>query len=144
MKRVVIVGSRHRGWKNFNASVADARLVQKILFAAIEAYGVDGFYVLGLGADAGFGEMVKRECVTADVSYAEFVLRFHAGAAGRDLELLSMARHAALMEMGTEFHIFVSKSRATQIEDLVQRCEGDAGVAYALYDEEQKVFRRSR
>lgn len=99
-----------------------------------------GFCILTLGCDAGFGRMVKLECEAAQVGLMEAICQFNPHLPKPYFELLHLARHAALLDLGQEFHVFVTRHRTSNIEDLVGRLRLVQRLPYFLYDENHDVI----
>ena len=126
MRRIILVGARHRGWnparsyQTQTASADDERLVS----AMLQRWQREGeFLIASLGCDIGFGRMVQAACEDRKIPFIEVRVKRSRRVPQSIYELLHIARHAALMELGTEFHVFIADSRVSNIEDLVQRLE---------------------
>jgi hypothetical protein len=141
MKRVVIAAARHRGVgpHDGEALLRDETIVERIITEAVARYTQAGFFVLGLGADLGLNKAIAEVAGRCGISYVQILFSFCLRWPLLDQELLGMARHAALVELGTEFHLFVTRARASQIEDLLQRLEGIPSLPYTLYGEEGAI-----
>jgi hypothetical protein len=143
MRRIALVGSRHRGWQDGVAGVLqrgspeDGAMVRHMLQEFRQRYP-QGFYLLTIGCDAGFGRMVKEACEAEKVGLMEAITQFNSHMPKPHFELLHLARHAALLDVAQEFHIFVTRSRISNIEDLVSRLKGGR-VPYFLYNERCEV-----
>lgn len=145
MRRIVIAGSRHRGWEEGVPAVLQAgspfdnEMISEMLKEFKKRYA-EGFVVLTLGCDAGFGKMVKRCCDEAKVGMVESIAQFNGHLTKAYFELLHLGRHAFLLDMGQEFHIFVTKHRTSNIEDLVGRLRMNRVLPYFIYDERHQVI----
>lgn len=93
-----------------------------------------GFCVLAMGCDCGFGRMVKEVCDESGVGMMEVLVQFNRHLPRAQYELLHLSRHAALVDMGQEFHLFVTRKRISHIEDLVVRLRRSP-LPYFVYDE---------
>lgn len=134
MRTVVVVGSRHRGWTR---DVDHLALIEAIIGPRKEYYGTT-LSVSSIGCDMGFGKVVKEYCEENGVKFFEFVVYFNGPREKEEYTAAYLARHAALLYVGDEFHITVSNTRRSAVEDLVTRVR-ESGKSYALYDEENKV-----
>jgi hypothetical protein len=141
MRRIVIVGARHRGWnaersyQTQEATEKDTTIVSELLTKSAVAYGE--FIVLSLGCDFGFGRMVLASCEDRKIPFVEVRIKRSRKVPKDIYELLHIARHAALLELGEEFHLFIAGSRISNVEDFVQRLEiGKDTRPYYVYDEE--------
>lgn len=143
MRRIVIVGSRHRGWQDGlpallqRGSQEDRETVDRMLAEFQRRYPL-GFCVLSLGCDVGFGRMVKELCEARQVGMMETMVQFNPHLPKPFFELLHLSRHAALQDIGQEFHIFVTKARISNIEDLVGRLR-NSQLPYYVYSETNEV-----
>lgn len=139
MYKVVIAGSRHRGWQDGvphnlqEGSVADLELVSQLLNQLCAVHG-DQLLVLSVGCDTGFGRMVRTRCEQMGLPFAEVGMRISEKVPREQYVLLWLARHAALVDLGQEYHIFVVDSRFSHIEDLVTRAE-QSGLPCTIYTE---------
>jgi len=147
MKRVVIAGARHRGWNDAKGygdqegSPEDHAFLKTILddvrFKNPEAY------IITQGCDRGFGRLIKAVAVELGFGVAEVLFRFSDRVPRPEYELLYLTRHAALCDIGEEFHIFTTRSRIGQIEDLVSRLEGSSA-PYAVYGWDNTIIKRNK
>jgi hypothetical protein len=125
MKKIVIVGARHLGWedgieaRDQTGSPEAARIVQQILAGIWETHGPYA-YVVSLSADLGFGRSVREATLRAGLGFAEVTIRTSDLVPKGERELLWLARHAALVEIGDEFHVFLSSGHS-QMSDLIAR-----------------------
>lgn len=139
MYKVVIAGSRHRGWQEGiphnlqEGSAADKELVRALLQRLQDAHG-NQLLVLSVGCDTGFGRMVRNLAEEKQLSFAEVGMRINERVPREQYVLLWLARHAALVDIGQEYHIFVVDSRFSHIEDLVTRAE-QSGCPTTIYSE---------
>lgn len=134
MRTVVVVGSRHRGWTR---DVDHPALIEAIIAPRKEYYGSE-LSVSSIGCDMGFGKAVKEYCEENGVKFFEFVVYFNGPRSKEEFRAAYLSRHAALLFVGDEFHITISGTRKSDVEDLVERVRA-SGKSYALYDEENKV-----
>ena len=145
MRRIAIVGSRHRGWQEGIpaylqvGSERDSTFISVMLQEFRKRYP-SGFCILTLGCDAGFGRMIKLQCEEAKVGLMETIVQFNPHLPKSYFELLHLARHAALIDLGHEFHIFVTKHRTSNIEDLVGRLRILKSLPFFLYNEQHEVI----
>lgn len=144
MRRIVIVGARHRGWnaersyQTQEATEQDTDAVDELLTKSAVEYG--DFIVLSLGCDIGFGRMVLTACEDRKIPFVEVRIKRTKKVPKEVYELLHIARHAALLELGEEFHLFVVGSRISNVEDFVQRLEiNEDKRPYYVYDEQGKI-----
>ncbi len=135
MRTVVIVGSRHRGWTQ---QIDHTGLIQEIIDPR-KAYYRDSLSVASIGCDIGFGKAIKEYCEENGVKFFEFVVYFNGPREKLEYKKAYQARHAALLDVGDEFHITVSKTRRSDVEDLVARVQM-SGKTYVLYDEDNVVI----
>lgn len=139
MYKVVIAGSRHRGWQEGvphnlqEGSVADRELVAYLLQRLREEHG-DQLLILSVGCDTGFGRLVRTLADERQLPFAEVGMRINDRVPREQYLLLWLARHAALVDLAQEYHIFVVDSRFSHIEDLVTRAE-QSGVPFTIYAE---------
>jgi len=140
MRRVVIVGARHRGWNSDRsyqtqeATEHDTKIVSELLTKIAVAHG--DFVVLSLGCDIGFGRMILTSCEDRKIPFVEVRIKRTRKVPKDIYELLHIARHAALLELGEEFHLFIAGSRVSNLEDFVQRLQDGKGKQpYYVYDE---------
>lgn len=146
MRRVVIVGARHRGWNPKRsyatqvASQADELFVRNMLDNFRKTYGE--FAIISIGCDITFGKMVQSTCEDAGVPFIEVRIKRTKHVPKAIYEILHIARHGALMELGEEFHVFVTNKRISNVEDLVQRLELNPRERrlYRIYDEDLEVI----
>lgn len=134
-RTVVIVGARHRGWSR---EVNHQALIESIIAPRKEFYG-QTLSVSSIGCDVGFGKATKEYCEEQGVKFFEFVVYFNGPRSKEEYTYAYLARHAALMEVGDEFHITVSQTRQSTVEDLVERVRA-SGKLYVLYDELNNVL----
>lgn len=99
-------------------SPEDAELIDQMLVDLQARYPM-GFCILSMGCDIGFGRMVKECCEKRSVGMMEAMVQFNSHLPKHHFELLHLSRHAALIDVGQEFHIFVTRARISNIEDLV-------------------------
>jgi hypothetical protein len=143
-KRIVIVGSRHRGWKD-NIPVRDQigsetdREFITGLLKQRHADIPDGILVLSIGCDAGFGYMVRDITTALGIPFVEYFSKFTGHIPKIQYEYIHLGRHAALADVGEEFHVFITRSRFSNIEDLVVRLQ-IAKADVDVYDEECNVI----
>lgn len=135
MFTVVIVGPRHRGWSR---SVNNGGLIRSVLLERKEYYGSD-LNVASISCDVGFGADLKAYCEEAGVKMIEFVIYFNGPREKEEYSQAYLARHAALVEIGNEFHLAVSNSRRSTVEDLVSRVKA-SGKPYFIYDEDNVLM----
>jgi hypothetical protein len=135
MRTVVIVGSRHRGWTR---QIDHISLIQAIIDPRKDYYR-EGLSVASIGCDIGFGKAVKEYCEENGIKFFEFVVYFNGPREKAEYTQAYQARHAALLDVGDEFHITVSKTRRSAVEDLVTRVQGSSKT-YVLYDEDNTVL----
>jgi len=139
-KRLVIVGSRHRGWKDNTpvrdqtGSETDRTFIEELLRRR-HAECPDGILVLSIGCDAGFGFMVRDIATALGIPFVEYFSKFTGHIPKIQYEFIHLGRHAALVDVGEEFHVFITQSRFSNIEDLVVRLALDKLDA-KIYDEE--------
>jgi len=144
VRRVVIVGSRHRGWQDGvpamhqRGSPEDAAVIDQMLLSLQEKYLAGGFCILSMGCDIGFGRMVKECCEKRAVGLMEAMVQFNPHLPKHFFELLHLSRHAALIDVGQEFHIFVTKARISNIEDLVGKLH-NCRLPYQVYGEANQI-----
>jgi len=138
-KRIVIVGSRHRGWKD-NVSVRyqtgseeDRKFVTELLKDRRLACP-DGILILSIGCDAGFGHMVRAIAQELGIPFVEYFAKFSGTIDKLQYEYIHLGRHAALADTGQEFHVFITQSRFSNIEDLVVRLQ-TSGADVKVYNE---------
>lgn len=134
MRTVVLVGSRHRGWSR---DVNHIGLIETVLKPRQE-YWQHELSVSSIGCDVGFGKAVKEYCEEFGIKFFEFVVYFNGPREKAEYTAAYSARHAALLDVGDEFHITVSNTRKSSVEDLVLRVQ-QSGKSYALYDEDNNV-----
>lgn len=134
MRTVVVVGSRHRGWTR---DVDHQALIESIIGPRKEYYG-NTLSVSSIGCDMGFGKAVKEYCEENGVKFFEFVVYFNGPRSKEEFRAAYLSRHAALLFVGDEFHITISGTRRSDVEDLVEQVRA-SGKSYALYDEENNV-----
>ncbi len=144
MQRIVIVGARHRGWnaersyQTQEATEHDTDAVAELLTKSAVEHGE--FIVLSLGCDIGFGRMVLASCEDRKIPFVEVRIKRSRKVPKDIYELLHIARHAALFELGEEFHLFIAGSRISNLEDFVQRLEiGEDKRPYYVYDEQSRI-----
>ena len=144
MRRIVIVGARHRGWNSDRsyqtqeATEADTKVVAELLMKSASDHGE--FIVLSLGCDIGFGRMILSSCEDRKIPFVEVRIKRSRKVPKDIYELLHIARHAALLELGEEFHLFIAGSRISNLEDFVQRLEdGKDKRPYYVYDEAGRI-----
>jgi hypothetical protein len=92
-----------------------------------------------MGCDLGFGRDVKVYCEEHGIKFAEFVVYFNGPREKDEYASYYNVRHAALVDIGDEFHIAVTQSRMSSVEDLASRVKS-TGKPYCLYDEDNKVI----
>lgn len=147
MRRIAIVGSRHRGWTPKlaadlqEANSTDAALIRSILSDHLKRSGE--FYVLTFGADLGFGRSVRKLAGEMGVGVAEVLVRMSDRVPRMDFELIYLMRHAALMDLADEFHLFVTDARVSQLEDLAQRLEDDERPVVIYAEDGSVILRRN-
>lgn len=126
MYPVAIVAVRHMDW-NTDAEAQRHRIIQDpvletLLDRLISEHGPK-LIVVGMSSDKPFGQAVKAYCNAHRVNYIEPVIfRFGEFGAAENI-VINLARHSMLLELCSEFHVFISKTRATYIEDLVYRAK---------------------
>lgn len=108
--RVVIAGARNNA---MNAPDQIRTLIEKRIAA------LGKIVVFTIGCDVAIGMAVKVACAILKVPMIEFSV-----AAAHEVDHLLkeaayIARHASLIAIGEEFHVYVSPSRFNSIEDLV-------------------------
>lgn len=135
MHTVVLVASRHRGW---NKPADNISLITSLLSERSAYYGAD-LTVASIGCDHGFGKDVKDYCEEHGIKFVEYVVYFNGPRDKSEYEAAYKARHAALLDIGVEFHMLVSNNRRTTVEDLVERVQRSAH-DYAIYDESNHVI----
>lgn len=144
LKRIVVVGSRHRGWKDGvpvsqqTGSPEDREVFQAALLSFRARFPL-GFCIMTQGGNMGFGRMVKDTCEAWNIPCVEVLLQFNSYLPKSYYELHYLSRHAALLDLGQEFHIFVSKARVSNIEDLIGRLRQIQRLPYYVYDETNQI-----
>lgn len=144
MHVVAIVGSRHRGWQEGVAhaqqvgSPADEQFVRGLLTDLRTQH--PNLLILSTGCDVGFGRMVRQVTESLQIPFGEFMVRLNAFTPREQHVLLWLARHAALVDVATEYHIFVVQSRLSYVEDLVQRVRDGTTAPYTVYSETLEVL----
>lgn len=144
IRRVVIAGSRHRGWVEGvpyieqTGKPEDGEFLNALLDRLVAQYG-ENLAILSIGCDLGIGQQVRALCNDRKIHFVEITTKFSFSVPKPFYELIYLCRHAALLDVGEEFHIFVSRSRFSNIEDLVQRLQGSEA-SYAVYDEDNKLI----
>ena len=138
MKTIVIVGWRSKGWRHPGSEDPCTGVVRYIIEDLQQSAMLEQVRVCSIGTDSGIGAVVKASCTTFGVPFFEYKVQFQGGS---QEEYLSgyVARHAALLEVGDEFHIFVSGSRKSIIENLVERVKR-SDCSYRLYNERGEVI----
>ena len=136
MHSVAIVGSRHRGWGK--RAVDHTILIDSILQSRKEYYK-DALNVSSLYCDRCFGKAVKDYCEEQGIKFFEFVVYFNGPREKHEYTAAYLGRHAALLEVCDEFHIAVSDTRSSTIEDLVQRVIA-SGKSYVLYNDNNEAI----
>lgn len=148
MRRIVIAGARHRGWlkgrpvKEQIGSGEDREFLQSFIIRKMNEFS-DDVLIVSMGADAGFGRGVRLVCGNVGAPFVEVKTAPSQKVPSHVFELLHMARHGALMDIGEEFHVFVLENRVANIEDLVQRLQlypGRNVPEYYIYDESRRVI----
>lgn len=134
MRVVVIAGTRHRGWSRV---VDHGGLIASIIEPRKEYYKQE-LNVSSISCDVGFGKAVKEYCEENGIKFFEFVVYFNGPRERHEFTAAYMSRHAALVDVGDEFHVTVSQTRKSTIEDLVERVKR-SGKTYALYNEQNEV-----
>lgn len=132
---VAIVGSRHRGWTR---GVDHQGLIEQILAPRIAYYG-DQLNVVSIGCDVGFGKAVKEHCEETGIKFFEVVVYFNGPRSKEEYARAYNSRHAALIDCADEFHVTVSSTRSTNVEDLIDRIR-TTSKPYAAYDENNVVL----
>src|ERR1039458_4214766 len=76
------------------------------------------------GCDGGMGRFVRERCIKGkrDVGFVEYAVYPWASMSSVRLAQVYIAKNATLLEVGEEFHVFVSAGREHgHIQDLVER-----------------------
>lgn len=139
MRKIAIVGSRHRGWQDSvpiqlqRGSADDAEMIKQMLEVFRTRYP-QGFYVLTVGCDAGFGRMIKETALEAEVGLMEAIVQFNRHLPRPQYELLHLSRYAALIDVADEFHIFTTRQRISNIEDLIGRLRLLKQIPFFVYN----------
>lgn len=131
---VAIVGSRHRGWTR---GVDHQGLIEQVLSPRREYYG-EQLNVVSIGCDVGFGKAVKEYCEETGIKFFEIVVYFNGPRSKDEYARAYNSRHAALIDCADEFHITVSSTRSTNVEDLIERVRSTSK-PYAAYNEQNEV-----
>src|ERR1035441_4303751 len=80
--------------------------------------------IVSAGCDRGIGRFVKERCIKGkrDVGFIEYAVYPWASMSSVRLAQVYIAKNATLVEVGEEFHVFVSAGREHgHIQDLVER-----------------------
>lgn len=78
-------------------------------------------YIISVSTDTQFGELLKVIATSRGFAMYELSVNVHNKGPRYLEELLYMSRHASLIELGKEFHVFVGRNRMNTIEDLADR-----------------------
>ncbi len=107
--RVVIVGARHG-----NNTSHD--YIEGLMKGIVER--LKNVIFITMGCERGVGQSVRSVCLVETYRLLQFEV-FTKEVDAINCEVAFMARHHSLVNIGEEFHIFVSQSRQSNIEDLV-------------------------
>lgn len=143
--KVVIAGAWNR------PEQADILLVNNLIDQL--AAGYPKLHIISGGCDRGVGKIVKNRCMPkskgqdADPDFLEIQFKIYwADPSKSELAQVWIARNAAFVEIGEEFHIFADVpggSGGGAMADLQERVE-KAGLPYSLYipgkDKEPKML----
>ncbi len=140
---VILTASRHRGYITGKPHTEQAGKPQDREFLRKLLVDLDrkhsDLLILSMGADMCFNRQVREECEALQLPYVEVQLRFNAYFPRTMYELFYLARHAALLDLGQELHVFVGASRLTSIEDLIERGQ-QLGKQVTIYNEHNEVI----
>jgi hypothetical protein len=131
VRTIVFVGPRHRGWAK--ASVDNSSTIDTVLNPRKDYYKED-LNVVSISCDVGFGRDLKIYCEERGIKFLEFVVYFNGPRSKPEYSAAYHARHAALVEIGDEFHIITSKNRASNVEDIIERVK-QLSKPYVVYNE---------
>jgi len=138
LRTVVIVGWRSKAWKHPEPDDPCSVTVRDLIEEMQQSAMLDQVRVCSIGSDSGIGAVVKATCATYGVPFFEFKVWFQGGDQDSYISAY-VARHASLIEVGDVFHIFVSDSRKSIIENLVERVKSSVH-PYKLYGENGQVL----
>lgn len=153
----VIVGFRHKSPDIVGREIdlsqltahPDVIFLRRLIGDLKQEYG-ESLTVVSLTANRGFGLLVRVMCRELEVGFAEFVTFFNEHVAKGLEQALLLARHGALLDLAQTssqtqiaYHLFVSKGRVSDIEDLVYRLENGAPsehTAYTVYSFDNAII----
>lgn len=96
-------------------------VVEKLVLA--RQHDLQDMMVFSIGCDVGIGGMVKSCCLANKIPFAELSMHFSDQVTPAWREAGNMSRHAALVSIAEEVHVFVSDNRMSDIEDLIDLAE---------------------
>ncbi len=123
---VIVASHRFRTVKD-----GDWEIVAKIL----ASYDPSKQYIVTCNGDTPMGLLIREQASARGFAVYEFPVQAWQLGPKYLWEVLYMARHAAMVELGSDFHLFVAPSRFNTIEDLVGRVKQANKVLY-LYGQE--------
>lgn len=129
MRTVVVIGSRHRSWKEKGSH---EEFIGHLIQDRVKAHG-GALTVTSLGCDMGFGKAVKVYCEEEGVKFFEFVVYFNGPRPRDEYADCYRARHAALLEIGSEYYMFTTTEGQTHLDDLLERVRS-SGKPYYMFD----------
>lgn len=135
----MFVGPRHRGWAK-GVSVDNSALIDAVLRPRQEFYHED-LNVVSISCDVGFGKDLKIYCEEHGIKFLEFVVYFNGPRLRSEYSAAYSARHAALLEIGHEYHMVTTKNRQSNVEDIIERVKQRTPLAsYCVYGEQGEVL----
>lgn len=140
----VIVGSRHRNYQegirvqNQPVNEGDQQMLRELLLFLSQHYGKN-LVVASISCDMGIGWILKNLCRMSNVKFVEFLSWKTPNLDREEYEMIHLARHASLVEVGQEFHLFMSHARSSHMEDLLKRIKSK-DKPFTLYNEENQIF----
>ncbi len=135
MKTAVIVGSRHRSWRE---TATHVEFIAHLIQDRLRAHGSQ-LTVTSLGCDMGFGKAVKVYCEEEGVKFFEFVVYFNGPRPKEEYATCYRARHASLTEIGHEYYMFTTHEGQTQLDDLLDRVR-EVGKPYYIFDKDYNLI----
>jgi hypothetical protein len=151
--RAIIVSFRHKGsgisGRDLDLEALntdpDVSHLKALLSDLKEKYG-QALTVVGLGADRNFGLLVRMLCEQMQIGFAEYLVLFNKCVPKHRYFDFFFARHAALMDLALTpgeaevyYHVYINKSRLSDIEDLVTRLK-ESTLPYRIYSESNEVL----